>query len=135
MAKHLTKKDVEAIINIILGWKEEKITWEGICDSAEKIIGKIPTRQSLNANNKIKEAYLARKAGIKEKDDQTPKPSNLRTASDRITRLQNENDMLRKKNNALLEQFAIWQYNAHKYGIKEHQLNEPLPRIDRERTE
>ncbi|MHB1693798.1 MAG: hypothetical protein ACYCUW_07965, partial [bacterium] len=132
MAKHLSKRDIDAITNIILGWKDDKLSWDRICVSAEKIIGKIPTRQSLNANNKIKEAYLARKAGIKEKDDQTPKPSNLRTASDRITRLQNENDMLRKKNNALLEQFVVWQYNAHKYSIKERQLNEPLPRIDRE---
>jgi len=34
----------------------------------------------------------------------------------------------------LLEQFVVWQYNAYKHGIKEHQLNAPLPRIDRERT-
>ena len=135
MAKHLSKRDIDAIINIILGWKDDKLSWDRICVSAEKIIGKIPTRQSLNANEKIKEAYLARKAGIKEKNNQMPMPGNLRIASDRIARLENENDMLRKKNKALLEQFVIWQYNAHKYGIKEHQLNEPLPRIDRERTE
>jgi hypothetical protein len=135
LAKHLTKGNVEAIINIILGWKEEKLTWDGICASAEKVIGKIPTRQSLNTNKEIKEAYSARKSSLKEKSNQIPMPGNLRTASDRITRLQNENDMLRKKNTALLEQFVIWQYNAHKYGIKEHQLNELLPRIDRERTE
>jgi len=49
--------------------------------------------------------------------------------------LQSENEILKCKNDALLEQFVKWQYNAYKNGVKEHQLNEPLPRIDRERTE
>ncbi len=30
--------------------------------------------------------------------------------------------------------FVVWQYNAYKYDVEEHQLNEPLPKIDRERT-
>ena len=64
-----------------------------------------------------------------------PLPSNLKAAADRIAKLQSEADLLKKKNSALLERFVVWQYNAYKYGMKEHQLNEPLPRIDRERTE
>jgi hypothetical protein len=55
-------------------------------------------------------------------------------AGDRIAGLQSEIESLKRKNSGLLEQFVIWQYNAYKYGMKEHQLNEPLPRIDRERT-
>lgn len=53
----------------------------------------------------------------------------------RIARLQTENDALRSKNDALLEQFVKWQYNAYKHGVKERQMNADLPRIDRERTE
>lgn len=135
MAKHLSKRDSDAIVNIILGWRDEKLTWNAICESAEKVIGKIPTRQSLNANKQIKEAYSARKKALKEQDNQIPKPGNLNIAAERIMRLQNENDMLKKKNSALLEQFAVWQYNAYKHGLKEHILNESLPKIDRERTE
>lgn len=62
-------------------------------------------------------------------------PSSLAVAAQRIARLQIENDELKLKNDALLEQFAKWQYNAYKHGLKEHQLNADLPRIDRERTE
>ena len=135
MAKHLTQTDVEAIINIIYAWKDEKLTWEGICEASEPIIGKNPTRQSLNANKLIKEAYSSKKDTIKVSGVVVSKPSNLNMASDRIGRLQSEIENLKRKNSALLEQFVIWQYNAYKYGMKEYQLNEPLPRIDRERTE
>ena len=62
-------------------------------------------------------------------------PSSLAVAAQRIARLQTENDALRLKNDALLEQFVKWQYNAYKHGVKEHQMNAELPRIDRERTE
>ena len=135
MAKHLTQTDVEAILSIIYGWKEEKLTWEGICEASEPVIGKNPTRQSLNANKPIKEAYSARKAALKVHGVVTPKPSSITMAGDRIARQQSEIESLKRKNSALLEQFVIWQYNAYKYGMKEHQLNEPLPRIDRERAE
>jgi len=135
LAKHLTQTDVEAIISIIYAWKDEKLTWEGICEASEPIIGKNPTRQSLNANKLIKEAYSSKKSTIKMSGIVVSKPSNLNMASDRIGRLQSEIENLKRKNSALLEQFVIWQYNAYKYGMNEYQLNEPLPRIDRERTE
>jgi hypothetical protein len=135
LAKHLTKKDIEAIISIIYAHDTDKLTWEGICEEAEALVGKKPTRQSLSANEPIKEAYKAKKASLKLKAPSKPKPSSLTAAADRIARLQSENEILKCKNNALLEQFVKWQYNAYKNGVKEHQLNAPLPRIDRERTE
>lgn len=135
MAKHLTQTNVEAILSIIYAWKEEKLTWEGICEASAPVIGKNPTRQSLNANKLIKEAYSSKKSTLKVHGLITPKPSNLTMAGERIARLQSEIESLKRKNALLLEQFVIWQYNAYKYGVKEHQLNEPLPRIDRERTE
>jgi len=136
LAKHLTQTDVEAIISIIYAWKDDKLTWEGICEASEPVIGKKPTRQSLNANKPIKEAYSSKKATLKLHGTITPtKPSSQTIAGERIARQQSEIESLKRKNAALLEQFVIWQYNAYKYGMKEHQLNEPLPRIDRERTE
>lgn len=135
MAKHLTKIDVEAILNIIHAHDDDKLTWEGICEASEAVVGKKPTRQSLYANEAIREAYKAKKASLKLKGPARPKPSSLSAAADRIARLQSEVETLKKKNDALLEQFVTWQYNAYKYGVKEHQLNEQLPRIDRERTE
>ena len=135
MAKHLRTTDIEAIINMIIGWPTEKITWDGISDAAAKVIGSRPTRQTLNAHASIKEVYDAKKKGLKVHGPRTAMPSSLAVAAQRIARLQTENDALRLKNDALLEQFVKWQYNAYKHGVKEHQLNGDLPRIDRERTE
>lgn len=135
MAKHLTKTDVEAIINIIHGWKDEKLTWEDICQSASEVVGKKPTRQSLNANALIKEAYEVKKSGLKIHGPRIATPSSLKIAAERIAKQQSEIDSLKAKNSALLEQFVMWQYNAYGRGMKEHDLNKPLPRIDRERTD
>jgi hypothetical protein len=135
LAKHLTKNDVEAILNIIHGHQNDKLTWDGICEASEAVVGKKPTRQSLHGNKVIREAYTAKKESLKIKGLSKPKPSSLNAAADRIAKLQSELDCLKMKNDALLQQFVIWQYNSYKYGIKEHQLNEPLPRIDRERTD
>jgi len=135
MAKHLSQADVGAIVDIIRGWPTEKLTWEGVCEAAAKVIDKTPTRQTLNAHQAIKDAYAAKKSGLKVHGTRTAMPSSLAVAAQRIARLQTENDELQKKNAALLEQFVKWQYNAYKYGLKEHQLNEDLPRIDRERTD
>lgn len=136
MAKHLTKTDVEAILNIIAAHKgNTKLTWESICDESVLIVGKKPTRQSLFANQTIREAYNAKKSILKTRGALNPKPSSLGIAAERIAKLQQANELLKKKNDVLLQQFVIWQYNAYKYGLKEHQLNEPLPRIDRERSD
>lgn len=135
MAKHLTTQDIESIINIIHAHDSGKLTWDGVCDASEPLVGKRPTRQSLSANKAIREAFRAKKAALKLKVPSKPKPSSLTVAADRISRLQSENEMLKRKNDALLEQFVVWQYNAYKYGMREDQLNAPLPRIDRERSE
>ena len=135
LAKHLTKSDVNAIINIIHGWADEKLTWEDICQSAAEVVGKKPTRQSLNSNSLIKAAYEVKKSGIKVHGPRVATPSSLKVAAMRIVKQQNEIDGLKAKNSALLEQFVIWQYNSYKCGLKEHQLNKALPRIDRERTD
>ena len=135
MAKHLQPADVKAIVDLIHGWATEKITWEEICSAAGNIIGTAPTRQTLNAHAAVKEAYTARRKGLKHHGLRTAMPSSLAVAAQRIARLQAENDDLKTKNSLLFEQFVKWQYNSYKYGLKEHQLNEDLPRIDRERTD
>ncbi|WP_180125237.1 hypothetical protein [Rhodoferax sp. BLA1] len=135
MAKHLRPRDIDAIVDIIIGWPTEKLTWQGICEAASNVIGSTPTRQTLNAHATIKATYDAKKSGLKIHGPRTAMPSSLAAAAQRIARLQSENDDLRSRNDALLEQFVKWQYNAYKRGVKGHQLNEDLPRIDRERTE
>ena len=102
MAKHLTQTDVEAILSIIYAWKEEKLTWEGICEASEPVIGKNPTRQSLNANKLIKEAYSSKKSMLKLHGPVIPKPSSQTIAGERISRQQSEIESLKRKNFAII---------------------------------
>lgn len=123
MAKHLSREDVEAILNIIQTWSDKKMNWEDICSKSAQVVGKKPTRQSLNANKAIVNAYKVKKASLKLYEPAAPMPNCLSMAADRISRLLGENQALKRENSRLLEQFIIWQYNTYKYGMKEHQLN------------
>ena len=135
MAKHLTPTDIQAIVDIIRNWSTGKLTWKGICNAAAPVIGSKTTRQTFVTYKPITEAYSAKKSGAKDHRSRTSMPGSLTMAAQRIVRLQNENDELKATNAALLEQFVRWQYTSYKYGVKEYQLNEGLPGIDRERTD
>ncbi len=135
MAKHLDKKDIQAIVNLIRGWPEEKMTWPAICEAAEPLVGKLPTRQSLNAHEAIVTAYQTKKDALKGRGPKKPRPASMNVAAARIAKLESEIDELKEVNRRYKQQFVIWQYNAYKHGMKEHQLNESLPKIDRERSD
>ena len=135
MDKRLREQDIAAIVDLIRGWKKDKITWEMICTASGKFLSGTPTRQALQAHKPIKEAYLAKRDNLKVREENLSHPSSLAIAAQRINRQEATINELTRMNNILLEQFVRWQYNAYKHGLKEHQLNEPLVPIDRERTE
>lgn len=131
MAKHLTVQDVDKVIGILDGW-QGKLTWEGLCEAASKQVGKRPTRQSLNAHKRIKQAFLDKKERLKGNYQEIRTPPSLAIAGQRIKRLEEENARLKKENGRLLEQYLVWQYNAYRHGLTEDKLNALLPVIDRE---
>lgn len=138
MAKHLTNKDLQIIINSIAGWQSSsqgKFTWENLCDSVTELLGKRPTRQSLSQHKEIVRAFEIQKKSIKSGSCEVKRPANLNIASQQIKNLQLKNESLKEEVRVLKQQFVIWQYNAYKHGIKEHQLNAPLTSVDRERSE
>lgn len=136
MAKHLTKTDIQAVLDTINSWKEAPFTWDAICGAVEPFVGKRPTRQSLNSIALVKLAYSKRKQAITKEEVKSlsPSPSSMSVAQARLKKLDTENRMLAARNQQLLEQFVVWQYNATKFGMTLHQLNAALPRIDRERS-
>ncbi|EEY6373217.1 hypothetical protein A6K82_005135, partial [Escherichia coli] len=125
MAKHLTRKDINRIKSTIQAWNG-KLTWDSLCESVKPHIGKKPTRQSLSMHKDIVNAYLLKKEKLKHDENPLKKPANLKIAAQRIKNLEAENEILKKQNTRYKEQFTLWQYNSYKYGLKPHQLNEPL---------
>lgn len=135
MAKHLNRQDIEAIVNLIRGWDEPKITWAAICDEVESLVGKRPTRQSLSAHKAITAAYQAKKDTLKGKAPAKPRPASLNAAASRIANLEAELAELKEQNRQYKQMFVLWQYNAYKHGMTESKLNAPMPKIDRERSD
>jgi hypothetical protein len=135
LAKHLVNRDINAIVNLIRGWQEPKLSWPAICKAAEPLVGKLPSRQSLSSHEAIATAYQTKKEALKGRDPKNPRPASLNIAAARIAKLESEIDELKEVHRRLMQQFVIWQYNAYKFGMKTYQLNQPLPKIDRERTD
>lgn len=134
MARHLRDRDIERIVELLDGW-QGKLTWEGLCEACEPVIGTRPTRQTLAKYPRVKDAYHQCKERLKNEKREITGSGTLEQASQRIARLENENERLKMENQNLLEQFAIWQYNAYLHGLTDVDLNKPLPSIDRERTD
>lgn len=134
MGKHLSDRDIEKVIEVLDGWRDE-LTWEALCATCQNVIGTTPVRQTLYRIERVRGAYLVAKERIRNGIDDFQVPSSLRVASERIARLENENQRLKREQAALLHQFVVWQYNAHVKGLTNVDLNRPLPTIDRGKTE
>lgn len=134
MAKHLTDKDIEQIIGILDGW-QDKLSWEALCDACLPIIGTKPARQTLIKFTRIINAFNACKQRLKEDVPELRAPPSMRVAIERIARLERENERLKSENTELLQQYVVWQYNAHIHGLSDRDLNKSLPGIDRGKTD
>ncbi|MFJ2714948.1 hypothetical protein ACIOZM_29485 [Pseudomonas sp. NPDC087346] len=134
MAKHLTTKDIQAIVTLIDSWKD-KLTWEALCDESAPLVGNRPTRQTLRAHEQINSAFEHQKERLNSGAAVRKRAPSLNIAAERIRRLETENSRLVMENQRLLERFMRWQYNAYKFGVSQEKLDAPLPFVDRDSAE
>lgn len=135
MAKHLSEIEVNKIVRCIREMGADAISWEAICDAAQRLIGRRPTRQTLCKHSAIHSAYKSCKRVYQEPLTVLAKPASLSIAAQRISRLENELVRVKEEHRQLYELYITMQYNAYKYGLKDWQLLASLPVIDRERTD
>ncbi|UFH30046.1 MULTISPECIES: hypothetical protein [Pseudomonas] len=135
MAKHLTASDVAAIVNVLHGWTRDRLTWDELCSEVKGLVGKRPTRQSLNHHPEIVSAFASKKAELKVAVPKLKAPSSLGFAAQRIHNLESQVKELKLRNSLLLEYLTLLQYNAYKNGLTEEMIRAPLPSIDRDRSE
>ncbi|WP_415912787.1 hypothetical protein [Neptuniibacter sp. QD37_11] len=130
MAKHIDATDIKNVNTILDSWKGP-LTWDALVEALYKKHKRETTRQALYRNQTIKEAFHHRKKALSSGETTDSAPQSLKSAGQTIDRLRAKNDRVENENECLLEMFRIWQYNAHKHGLTDAQLNEPLPRIDK----
>lgn len=133
MAKHLTDKDISDVVDILDDWPtDSKLTWNMLVEAIEHEYRYKTTRQTLQKQVRIKTAFQEVKDIVSGKaTTNKPKlPPSLKVAGERLENLQRKIDRLERENQQLLEQFHVWLYNAHRFGVTIEQLNEPLPSKD-----
>lgn len=133
--RNLDDTVVATIVEVLDGWSG-RLTWEALIEAVERREGLRYTRQALHRHERIRLAFTVRKKALLVDDAQPREVTSpeLQVALDRIARLEAENRRLVAENNALLEQFARWAYNAHTRNLTQDFLNNPLPAVDRERS-
>ncbi|PAJ79155.1 hypothetical protein CJO71_19960 [Burkholderia ubonensis] len=133
--RNLDDKVVTIIVEVLDGWNG-RLTWEALIEAVEKREGLRYTRQTLHRHERIRLAFTVRKRALsgQSAESRAVASPELQVALERIARLEAENQRLAAENNALLEQFARWAYNAQTRNLTEDFLNHPLPAVDRQRS-
>lgn len=133
MAKHLTDKDISDVVELLDDWPTDtKLTWDRLVEAFEHEYNVKTTRQTLQKQNRIKTAFQEVKSiiSVKTSTNKVKLPPSLKIASERLENQQRKIERLERENQQLLEQFHVWLYNAHRFGITIEQLSEPLPSKD-----
>lgn len=132
----LLPADAARIAALLETWPtDEVVTWDNLADRVEQMAGYRWTRQTLEANEDIKAAYLGLK--VLRRGDKPGKPKDpLQVVYERrIGTLESEIAGLRRTLAAYEELFARHQYNAMARGVSVQDLEAPLTEIDRRRTD
>ena len=126
MASHLTTRHVELIVSLIDSWPGgTRLTWDELRVRLRDRLPSIPTRQALARHHRIKVAFDTRKKRLRV--EKPTCPANLEIAAQEIRQLKAKNARLYAENQALLQRFARWLYNAYKHGVTPLQLDEDCP--------
>jgi hypothetical protein len=134
-APNLDDPAIERIVQILDGWSG-KLSWELFIAAISARLHRTYARQTLNKHERIRAGFVARKQELtgRERKSSDSKSPELQLASQRIERLEVEVARLTRENNALLEQFVRWAYNASTRQLDLDFLNQPLPIINRDKT-
>ncbi|EMH7815984.1 TPA: hypothetical protein SL247_003578 [Pseudomonas aeruginosa] len=135
MPKKITLLHEKKIAQMIRHWPDDHdLDWNSICTGAQNILewSTPPTRQALDKKPSIKVAYKARKEQLKaeqRKQSGMAKPRSTLDAMKRISRLQEENDLLRAELSKMAEVANRLIYNATIEGLSRDRLMAALPTI------
>jgi len=126
-APNLKPEDVKAILGIIDGWAAPPLTWNALIRRLASVLHVTYVRQALHRYPDIARAFSRRRDELAAAPPQRQATGELWTALERIERLEAENRRLGDQNDALLELFVTWAYNASLFGLDEQKLDQAIP--------
>lgn len=135
----LRRIHAEIYIDLLDGWVGE-LTWDLLVKKAADLHTISFTRQTLSANSRIQSAFRHTKQRIASNrinsSSDTVRLSNMSERNivnlyESFNRLKTENERLTKENEAYMNKFLIWSYNASNRGMTEADLEKPMPSVNR----
>ncbi|MFZ7336594.1 hypothetical protein ACLS0R_10000 [Comamonas jiangduensis] len=142
-APSLSNDDLIKIVEIIDSWKG-RLTWELLLDEIEIVVGSRYSRYTFYDYPEIQNAFgfkknLTKKSETakgqsKSREPSTPKDPRVAAALEQISRGLQKIKRLEHENSLLIEQFVRWAHNAQRKGLSIEDLNQPLSRVERDRS-
>ena len=135
---NINERIVDIFITLINSC-DGKVEWDDLCIAANPLIGHIYKRQAIAKNIEIFEARrihnnnLTAASKVPNLPDAEQDPE-LYMLCQENARLVAENSRLKAQNDAYIEKFTIWAYNASIRGLSGEYLNSALTKVDREQT-
>lgn len=117
MANKLDGNEIDLIIDNINNWSDcSAITWQSLCLKIEAVLGRTISRQALSRHSDITIAFNKAKSKGKDRFSSMKIPLTLKSAAERINKLESENKELISRNKNLL--IMINQLQMAAYGKK-----------------
>jgi hypothetical protein len=117
MANKLDSNEIDLILDNINNWSDcSAITWQSLCLKIEAVLGRTISRQALSRHSDIAIAFNKAKGKARERYISMKIPLTLKSAAEKIDRLERENKELVLKNKNLL--IMIGQLQMAAYGKK-----------------
>jgi hypothetical protein len=132
----LTRDEIERIIEVLTSW-QGKLSWDLLLARVKKTVLRRPfTRQGLAKQENILAAYQLAKERLRAgRPAPSPLPPELELMQNTIISLRGKIAVLESERGRFEEKFATWLHNARGQGISVAELNRPLPKADRDRSD
>jgi hypothetical protein len=133
--RKMTEADLSKVVGLIQAWPDSRITWPLLVERVASYVGCSWSRQALERHSAIKAAYQAVRDGRRGGTRTSPADPAETVLKRRLEALQAEVEGLKRRLERYEERFVRYEYNAAKNGLSPGLLSQPLPPIDRGRTD